>query len=263
LAILVNPSLVEEKRSPLRDVAVVVVDESPSQQIGDRAAATEAALAALTERLGRERDLDVRVIRSGKPQPGAGDDGTRLFTALSRSMSDIPRQRLAGVVMLTDGQVHDVPPGDAAAAAQGARRAAPCAVVRAAGRGRSPPRRRAGAELRPGRQGIAAEHPGRRTCRRRPRIRRASPKARRASPGARMAARRKSVMVPIGRDVPVSIPIDHGGPNVLELEVEPGPQELTLANNRAASSSTACATGCGCCSCRASRMPANGCGATS
>src|SRR3954468_13960809 len=118
LAILVNPSLVEEKRSPLRDIAVVVVDESPSQQIGDRAPATEAALAALTERLGRERDLDVRVIRAGKPQPGAGDDGTRLFTALSRSMSDIPRQRLAGVVMLTDGQVHDVPGGDAAAAAQ-------------------------------------------------------------------------------------------------------------------------------------------------
>ena len=42
------------------------------------------------------------------------------------------------------------------------------------------------------------------------------------------------MMVPVGRDVPLSIPIDHGGPNVLELEVEPGPQELTLANNRAA-----------------------------
>src|SRR5205823_2303208 len=44
----------------------------------------------------------------------------------------------------------------------------------------------------------------------------------------------QSAMVPIGRDVPLSIPIDHGGPNVLELEVEPGPHELTLANNRAA-----------------------------
>src|SRR5438034_5171544 len=118
LAILVNPSLVEEKRSPLRDVAVVVVDESPSQQIGDRAAATEAALAALTERLGRERDLDVRVIRAGKPQPGAGDDSTRLFTALSRTMSEIPKQRLAAIVMITDGQVHDVPSGEPATAAQ-------------------------------------------------------------------------------------------------------------------------------------------------
>src|SRR6478736_371600 len=96
LAILVNPSLVEEKRSPLRDIAVVVVDESPSQEIGSRRQATEAAVSALTERLGRERDLDVRVIRTGKPQPGSGDDGTKLFTALGHSMSDIPRQRLAG-----------------------------------------------------------------------------------------------------------------------------------------------------------------------
>src|SRR5712691_5874084 len=118
LAILVNPSLVEEKRSTLRDVAVVVVDESPSQEIGNRRQATEAALAALTERLGRERDLDLRVIRAGKPQPGSGDDGTRLFTALGRTMSDIPRQRLAAIIMITDGQVHDIPAAAPAASAQ-------------------------------------------------------------------------------------------------------------------------------------------------
>ncbi|HTQ35148.1 MAG TPA: hypothetical protein VMI30_13335, partial [Stellaceae bacterium] len=41
-------------------------------------------------------------------------------------------------------------------------------------------------------------------------------------------------LVPVGRDVPLSIPIDHGGPNVVELAVEQGPQELTLINNRAA-----------------------------
>src|SRR5437763_11089519 len=70
LAILVNQSLGEEKRTPLRDVAVVVVDESPSQQIVHRQQASEAALAALTERLRRESDLDLRVIRAGKPQPG-------------------------------------------------------------------------------------------------------------------------------------------------------------------------------------------------
>src|SRR6266568_4697365 len=118
LAILVNPSLVEEKRTPLRDVAVVVVDESPSQQIGHRQEASETALAALTERLRHERDLDLRVIRTGKPQPGSGDDGTKLFTALSRTMSDIPRQRLAAIIMITDGQVHDVPVTEPPATAQ-------------------------------------------------------------------------------------------------------------------------------------------------
>src|SRR5438874_3579914 len=75
LLILVNPSLVEEKRSPLRDVAVIVVDESPSQNIGQRRDATEKAAAALAERLRHEKDLDVRVVRTGKPQPGSGDDG--------------------------------------------------------------------------------------------------------------------------------------------------------------------------------------------
>src|SRR5216684_2042211 len=118
LAILVNPSLVEEKRSPLRDVAVVIVDESPSQQIGQRKEASEAALAVLTERLRHEGDLDLRVIRTGKLQPGSGDDGTKLFTALGRTMSDIARQRLAAIIMITDGQVHDVPATDPAAIAQ-------------------------------------------------------------------------------------------------------------------------------------------------
>ena len=41
-------------------------------------------------------------------------------------------------------------------------------------------------------------------------------------------------MVAVGQDVPLTVPIDHGGPNVVELEVEPGPHELTLDNNRAA-----------------------------
>src|SRR5262249_30587795 len=41
------------------------------------------------------------------------------------------------------------------------------------------------------------------------------------------------VGVQIDRTVSLPITIDHGGPNVVEIEVEPGPQELTLDNNRA------------------------------
>ena len=135
---------------------------SPSQQIGDRREATEAALKALNERLAHERDLDVRVVRAGKPQPGSGDDGTRLFAALSRAMSDIPRQRLAGVVMITDGEVHDVPAGDRKATRRGSSaRRCTCCCPGQPRRGRPPPRRRPGAELRPRRQGHAADRPGR------------------------------------------------------------------------------------------------------
>jgi hypothetical protein len=138
LAILVNPALVEEKRTPQRDVAVVVLDESPSQRIGDRAAASEAALASVTAQLAREPDLDVRVVRAGKPQPGAGDDGTRLFTALNHALGDVPRQRLAGVVMITDGEVHDIPPGAAKTVAE--QLGAPLHVL-LAGPGPGPPPR--------------------------------------------------------------------------------------------------------------------------
>jgi hypothetical protein len=229
LLILVNPSLVEEKRSPLRDVAVIVVDESPSQQIGDRAKATEAALAALTERLGRERDLDVRVIRTGKPQPGAGDDSTRLFTALNRTMSEIPKQRLAAIVMITDGQVHDVPSGEPAAAAQ--ELGAPLHVL-LSGRPDEGDRRLVVAQA-PSFGLVGKEMPLS------IRVEDLPVKEGKAEGQARVTWRKDGgaphqLIVPIGRDVPLAIPIDHGGPNVLELEVEPGPQELTLANNRAA-----------------------------
>jgi len=229
LLILVNPSLVEEKRSPLRDVAVIVVDESPSQQIGDRAKATEAALAALTERLGHERDLDVRVIRTGKPQPGAGDDSTRLFTALNRTMSEIPKQRLAAVVMITDGQVHDVPTGDPAAAAQ--ELGAPLHVL-LSGRPDEGDRRLVVAQA-PSFGLVGKDMPLS------VRVEDLPVKEGKAEGQARVTWRKDGgaphqLIVPIGRDVPLAIPIDHGGPNVLELEVEPGPQELTLANNRAA-----------------------------
>jgi hypothetical protein len=109
---LANPRLVAEDRLPLPDIALVVVDDSPSQGIGDRRAETEAALAALAERLARQPNLEVRTERV---RGGAGDDGTRLFAAIERALADVPRRRLAGVVMITDGRVHDVPADKAAA----------------------------------------------------------------------------------------------------------------------------------------------------
>ena len=48
-----------------------------------------------------------------------------------------------------------------------------------------------------------------------------------------------SVTIPVGRDVTIPVTIDHGGPNVFELEVEAGERELTLDNNRAAENRSA------------------------
>ena len=104
---LANPSLTREDRDPLTSVAVVVVDKSPSQNFGDRTQQTEEARAAVVERLGRIPGLEVRVVEAG--QSDGETDGTRLFTALDSTLADVPPDRVAGVIMITDGRVHDVP----------------------------------------------------------------------------------------------------------------------------------------------------------
>jgi hypothetical protein len=232
LAALVNPSLIEEQRAPRRDVAIVIVDDSPSQSIGSRRQATETALAAVKERLAREPDLDLRVVRAGAPQPGAGDEGTRLFAALNRAMSDVPRQRLAGLVMITDGEVHDVPAGDSKTLAQAV--GAPLHVL-LSGRPDEGDRRLVVAQAPSfGLVGKQVQL----TVRVEDLPETAVEKTGDDQTEARVTWRkdggaRQQLMVPIGHDVPLTLPIDHGGPNVLELEVAPGPRELTLVNNRA------------------------------
>jgi len=226
-ATLINPALVEEKREPQRDVAVVVVDESASQRIGDRAKVTETALAHVTQRLARYKDLDIRIVRAGKPDEttALSDNGTQLFTALNHALSDVPHQRLAGVVMITDGQVHDVPAPDRLpfdAPVHALLSGKPGEVDRRLVIKQAPSFGIVGKSvdltLRVEDLGAPPPSPGSR---------------------ARLTLRKdggqpSALFVPLGSDERIEVPIDHGGPNVLELEVENGTQELTLDNNRAA-----------------------------
>ena len=104
---LANPSLTREDRDPIPSVAAVIVDKSPSQNFGDRAQQTEAARATLTERLKRIPGLEVRVAEAGAAD--GETDGTKLFSALSSILADVPPDRVAGAFLITDGRVHDVP----------------------------------------------------------------------------------------------------------------------------------------------------------
>ncbi|GKY88240.1 hypothetical protein [Sinisalibacter aestuarii] len=104
LVALAGPSLQTEERAPLGDILLAVVDESASQGLSDRAAQTEAALAAL-EREAAGKGLDLRVTRLGD---GEDDRGTLAMTALSEALADVPRDRVAGMVLISDGQVHDL-----------------------------------------------------------------------------------------------------------------------------------------------------------
>ena len=104
---LLNPSITREDRDLLTSVAVVVVDKSPSQDFGNRTKQTEEVRAALSEKLGHVPGLEVRFVEAG--QADGETDGTRLFAALSAALSDVPHDRVAGGILITDGRVHDVP----------------------------------------------------------------------------------------------------------------------------------------------------------
>ena len=108
LAALSNPTLRHEDREPLKDIAIAVIDRSQSEFSGDRMKQADVAEAALKSAAANLANTEMRFITV---QSGVNtqEDGTRLFSALNRAMADIPPERFAGAVLVTDGQVHDVP----------------------------------------------------------------------------------------------------------------------------------------------------------
>jgi hypothetical protein len=105
LAALSNPSLQEEDRTPLSDIVLLVVDDSASQSVGDRPSQTADAVARLTAQIQALPDTELRVIPVGDAD---GDGGTLLATALARALAEEPSARIAGAILVTDGQLHDV-----------------------------------------------------------------------------------------------------------------------------------------------------------
>jgi hypothetical protein len=106
LLAIANPSLQEEDRAPLSDIVLAVVDDSASQRIGDRPSQSAAALAAVEAEVAALPNTELRVVRLGD---APGDEGTLLMTALAEALAEEPRARVAGAILITDGQVHDLP----------------------------------------------------------------------------------------------------------------------------------------------------------
>ncbi|MFA6266215.1 MAG: hypothetical protein WC670_10955 [Pseudolabrys sp.] len=216
---LANPSMTREDRDPIPSVAAVIIDKSPSQEFGDRNAQTEAARATLVDRLKRVPGLEVRVAEAGAAD--GETDGTRLFSALSSTLADVPPDRIAGAVMITDGRVHDIP---AEAAALGF--AAPLHAL-ITGRANEIDRRvvlvqtpRFGIVGQMQTIGFRVEDHG-------------VP----AGPVQVTVRRDGEVLeqrtVNGGTDVTMQVQIPHAGANIVEVEAAPLANELTAVNNRA------------------------------
>ncbi|MCJ2019636.1 hypothetical protein MKK84_19720 [Methylobacterium sp. E-065] len=218
LAALTNPALVHEDREPVKDIAAIVVDRSGSQALGDRPQMTDAVRAELQRRFGALSNIETRFI--DVPDAKDGDDGTKLFMALGQALADVPPERLAGIVMLTDGVVHDIP---TAMAQLGIK--APLHVLVT---GHPDERDRQIKLLEAPRFGIVGKDL----------TIRAEVMERGGTGHAVVTIRRDGEEIgrrDVATDKPFSLTtrIEHGGPNVVEIEVEPLPGELTNVNNRA------------------------------
>ncbi len=212
---LAGPRLIRETQEALGDIAVMVVDHTGSMAIGKRGALVDAAAAKLQAEVNAMPGMELRTVTV----PEAGHDGTRLFTALNRTLADVPRNRLAGVVMLTDGVVHDIPatatpaPVHALIAASGEETDRRIRIVEAPSYGivgKSVVLRVAVDDLGVDHAGITAP----------------------------LTVRRDGeapvvTSVPVGVVQPIEIPITRAGPTVVELSAAPMPGEVSDLNNHA------------------------------
>jgi hypothetical protein len=216
---LAGPILVTETRTALPDVVALVVDRSQSMGVGKRTAQADAALARLRQELRKQPNLTVRETSIATTTTGE-NNGTQAFAALNGALSDVPPSRIAGAIMITDGEVHDAP--------ERLSLRAPLQVLIAGEHGE---RDRKLTVTNAERFAIVGQS--------------AQMVLRVDDFGGGGAGGTAEVSVSVdgkplgtkvvqeGRDTSLKIPVAHEGENIVELAAAPGPSELTLQNNRA------------------------------
>ncbi|MCV6585814.1 MAG: hypothetical protein OIF47_09795 [Marinibacterium sp.] len=105
LGALMGPVYQVEDRAPLSDIVLMLEDRSASQSLGDRAAQTTAAADAMAQAVLARDNTELRRITV---PDGQDDAGTELMTALSNALAEEPSARIAGIIAIGDGRVHDM-----------------------------------------------------------------------------------------------------------------------------------------------------------
>ena len=224
---LANPSILEEERDPLKDIVAVVMDRSTSQQIGDRKSVSDAALAELQNELPAYKSLDIRNLTVTETRAQGDNGGTQLFTELKNGLLDVPSERIAGAIVITDGQIHDIPTQAKALGFD-----APVHILLTGQKGERD--RKLTIETAP-RYGIVGERITLKV-----KVDDSATSEEESVPnklanitvrvdGQETLTRR----VLTGVSTRIEMELAHGGQNVIELEVDKAEDELTLQNNRA------------------------------
>ncbi|HUY69058.1 MAG TPA: hypothetical protein VMV79_07120, partial [Alphaproteobacteria bacterium] len=213
LLILANPSLIAERRAPLKDTALIVLDQSASMDLSDRARQAERALDSLKKKLAQFPDLDVDVARA------KGTSETDLFHVAEQRLAAIPPGRLAGIIFITDGEVHDKPQG----AWSG-----PLHVLIAGQHDEIDRRIAVTAAPAYGIVGKDVTLTVRIDDAPKPQNETAAVTLRRDD------GESETVDMPVGHAVKFMVPIKHAGPNLFAFSVAGVPHELTMLNNETA-----------------------------
>src|SRR5271163_1807543 len=216
---LCDPNLVQENRRPLKDIVAVVVDRSESQDIGERPRQTDKARDEVEARLKALGDVDLRVVETSREE--SETEGTKLFAALRSALADAPPERVGGAVMITDGDVHDILQSPAALGFN--------APLHALITGHEGERQRRIELVEAPRYGIVGKD--------QVIVARVLDSADHGEP-VKLTVRRDGETIAemdakVGERIDVRAPIDHPGPNVIELEVAPVENELAADSNRA------------------------------
>lgn len=216
LAALGNPSFEVENREALKDIVALVIDHSGSQSLSNRPAQTDHTVETVKKKLANLPNIDVRTI----DVTDANDDGTRAFHALQRGLSDVAPERIGGALLITDGQIDDVPKSIEALGFH--------APVHALITGYDGERDRRIELIDTPQFGIVGKDQ--------------LIRLRITDPGSTapisVTVRRDGQPIAGGTAEPgrlISLPvhIDHGGPNLVEIEADPVAGELTTINNKA------------------------------
>ena len=214
LICIANPVIVSENRENIPDTVAIILDLSPSQSINNRKEIAQQTYNKLKEKLEKIDNLDLRFkIINGK-------NGTKIFEPLSSMVGDIPVDRLAGAIIITDGQIQDMPRN-----LDSYNFKAPMNFLLSGEKDEKD--RRLIIESAP-RFGIVGEE-----IEIKIKVEDTSAKVPNALVSISMNNDiKQSRSITIGETIVITLPLDRAGITTLNIDVEPGQEELTLQNNK-------------------------------
>ena len=210
-----NPTIISENRENIPDTVAVVLDLSPSQDINNRKDIAQKTYNNIKNELEKINNLDVRLKTIN------GERGSKIFEPLNSMIGDVPAERLAGAIIITDGQISDSP-----TLLDNFNFKSPINVLLTGNKEEKD--RRLIIESSP-RFGIVGEEIN---------IDIKVEDISASSPNALVSINmndeiEQSRSIPIGEIVTITMPLERTGITSLNIEVEAGKEELTLQNNKA------------------------------